>query len=76
MREAMSRICPFNSWAARCTATPWTKVARLPEVGPASGVLPVSAATTRICSGSMPNSSAATWVTTVMTPWPMSQAPE
>ena len=76
MREAMSRICSRSSRAAFCTATPWTKVARLPEVGPASGVLPVSAATTRICSGSMPSSSAATWVTTVMTPWPMSQAPE
>ena len=29
------------------TATPCTKVARLPEVGPASGVLPVSAGTTQ-----------------------------
>jgi len=56
IRPAISKRRDLTSRLAFRTACPWTNVARLPDVGPESGVLPVSASTTRIALMGMPSS--------------------
>ena len=70
--EAKASIWFFRSSAARWTTLPTTMVVREATVGPEFGTRPVSAIGKRMRAGASESASAAIWVKTVWTPWPIS----
>lgn len=72
---AMSNSCRLTSTAAARTAGDSVGTVLLPPLALANCVLPVSACSISMASGSTPNSSATTMAITVLVPVPMSLAP-